>query len=184
MRDLDRTPARRRLPATLRADCSRCAGLCCVADAFYAIQGFGFDKPARSACLHLTAENRCAIHARRASRGFAACVGFDCHGAGQRLTRELGVGPNWRSTRETAARVFAAYRTYLALHRWMAMLALAETAVAAPLAARARALRAELEELCGVEDARRGTLGLESLRRRVMELLREACHGASGPRGR
>src|SRR5262245_59869668 len=116
MNDLDRKPAERaRLPATLRADCSRCVGICCVADAFYAVQGFAFDKPARSACRHLTGENRCAIHTERAALGFSACTGFDCHGAGQRVTGDLGIGADWRNSHETAARVFAAYETYLAL---------------------------------------------------------------------
>jgi hypothetical protein len=175
MNDLDRKPAgRARLPAALRADCSRCAGLCCVADAFYAVQGFAFDKPARSACRHLTGDNRCAIHAERAALGFGACAGFDCHGAGQRVTRELGIGATWRRSAETAATVFVAYGAYLALHRLMAMLAVAEAAAEAPLAARARQKRVELEELCDTDEARCGAIDVAGLRRDVMELVRNA----------
>lgn len=171
MNDLERKPADR-LPESLRADCSRCAGLCCVADAFYAVQGFGFDKPAHAACWHLTAANRCAIHEERSALGFSACVGFDCHGAGQRVTRELGLGASWRASVETAAGAFAAYGAYVVLHRLMATLAMAEAAADAPLAARARQKRAELEELCGTEGARRGTIDVAGLQRGVMEIVR------------
>jgi hypothetical protein len=43
-----------KLPSALRADCSRCAGLCCVVPAFFSVQGFAFDKPAHSTCRYLT----------------------------------------------------------------------------------------------------------------------------------
>jgi hypothetical protein len=91
-----------KLPASLRADCSRCAGLCCVVPAFYSVQGFAFDKPAYSACKYLTLENRCAIHTGLAARGFSGCVAFDCYGAGQRVTQELFNGMSWRTLDETA----------------------------------------------------------------------------------
>jgi hypothetical protein len=181
MSHLDPEPTERgRLPATLRADCSRCVGVCCVADAFYAIQGFGFDKPAESPCKHLTERNRCAIHAQRASRGFAACVGFDCYGAGQRLTRELGLGPSWRDSPETAARVFATYGTYVALHRLMATLAVAERDAAPALRARLRLQRAELEELCAATGAGIGTSDLAALRARIMRFVRDSCSPGPG----
>src|SRR5215471_14109732 len=110
------------LPAALRADCSRCAGLCCVVPAFFSVQGFAFDKPAHTACAHLTAADRCAIHADRTARGFPGCVDFDCYGAGQRVTQELFHGTSWRRSAETAARMFRAYSCCLALHRSMAAL--------------------------------------------------------------
>jgi hypothetical protein len=119
-------PNNPQLPPNLKADCSRCAGLCCVAHAFYSVQGFAFDKPARTPCRHLTLDNRCGIHTQRVSRGFPACVGFDCYGAGQRVTQELCSGVNWRTSKQAAAQVFAAYTRYLVLHRLMATLVLAE----------------------------------------------------------
>jgi hypothetical protein len=181
MSHLDPEPAERgRLPATLRADCSRCVGVCCVADAFYAIQGFGFDKPAESPCKHLTDRNRCAIHAQRESRGFAACVGFDCYGAGQRVTRELRLGANWRDSRETAARVFSAYGAYLTLHKLMGTLMLAERAVPCAFRARLRVQRAELERLCDTPEARLGTIDIAALRRRITTFVRDACSAHGG----
>jgi hypothetical protein len=164
---------RARLPAALRADCSRCEGLCCVADAFYAVQGFGYDKPAHQPCRHLTVESRCDVHDQRAALGFTACIGFDCHGAGQRVTRDLGLGADWRGSPAIAAGVFTAYATYVALHRLMATLAVAETAAGAPLQARIRQKRAELDELCGADEAKEGALDVTRLQREVLELVRE-----------
>ena len=162
------------LPAALRADCSRCAGLCCVVPAFYAVQGFGFDKPAHEPCAHLTVADRCAIHAERAALGFPSCVGFECYGAGQRVTQEIFPGTSWRSSAETAARVFAAYSTCVALHRFMAALALAERNASAPLAARLRAKRDELDELCRSEDAKHGRVDIRRVSAEAADLVREA----------
>lgn len=80
----------------LRPDCGRCAALCCVALAFDRGVLFAFDKPAGAACGHLTEAGRCAIHTARARRGFAGCVGYDCLGAGQRVTQDLFDGRSWR----------------------------------------------------------------------------------------
>ena len=70
----------------LVADCSRCAGLCCVALAFDASEDFAFDKPAGVRCPNPTREGRCGIHAELRERGFRGCAAFDCHGAGQVAT--------------------------------------------------------------------------------------------------
>jgi hypothetical protein len=163
------------LPAALRADCSRCAGLCCVVPAFYATQGFGFDKPAHTPCIHLTSAGRCSIHSERAARGFPGCVHFDCYGAGQRVTQEVLEGTSrWHRSRETAAWAFSAYVSYLALHRLMAALALSEAAACPVLAQKLRAKREQLDELCRTEDARSGLLDIASLRAETASLLREA----------
>jgi hypothetical protein len=71
----------------LISNCSQCAALCCVATAFDAGTDFGFDKAAGERCRYLSGEQRCSIHARRHELGFAGCAIYDCHGAGQRVTR-------------------------------------------------------------------------------------------------
>jgi hypothetical protein len=162
----------RKLPAALRADCSRCAGLCCVAPAFYSVQGFGFDKPAHRACTYLTSNNQCAIHTERAARGFPACQPFDCFGAGQRVTQEFFHGANWRASRDVAARMFSAYTCIAALHRLMALLAIAEAYVPPPQDARLRAKRLELDELCRSDAAKRGVVDVATAGREVMALVR------------
>ena len=164
-----------KLPATLRADCSRCAALCCVVPAFYSVQGFAFDKPAHSACRHLTRENRCAIHTKLASRGFPGCVAFDCYGAGQRVTEELFNGMSWRTADETTVQnLFAAYTAFLALHRLMAMLALAEATASPPLDTPMRLKREQLDDLCRSVDVQTGSLDIAKLQAEVLELVRKA----------
>ena len=46
----------------LRADCSSCFGLCCVALTFSRSADFAIDKPAGEACPNLSADFRCGIH--------------------------------------------------------------------------------------------------------------------------
>jgi hypothetical protein len=93
-----------------RADCSRCCGLCCAAPAFLAVQGFGHDKAADTACRHLTRTGRCAVYADRAAVGYLSCAGFDCFGAGQWITEKLFAGARWTDSPEIGEQMFAAYR--------------------------------------------------------------------------
>ncbi|TXR55327.1 pentapeptide repeat-containing protein [Quadrisphaera setariae] len=71
----------------LRADCTRCAALCCVLPAFSASADFAVDKPAGTPCPNLRADARCGIHDRLVPSGFPGCVAFDCFGAGQRAVQ-------------------------------------------------------------------------------------------------
>ncbi|MGY1680900.1 pentapeptide repeat-containing protein [Geodermatophilus sp. SYSU D01176] len=103
--------------ARLRADCSRCAGLCCVAPAFTASADFAIDKPAGSACPHLRDDALCGIHDELRERGFPGCTVFDCFGAGQQTVQvTFAGGPDWRDGPEPAAAVFAAFGIQRLLH--------------------------------------------------------------------
>ena len=82
--------------ADLRPDCARCAALCCVAFHFDRSDQFGFDKAAGEPCAHLAEGGGCAIHERRLEQGFAGCIAYDCHGAGQAVTQGLFGGQDWR----------------------------------------------------------------------------------------
>jgi hypothetical protein len=81
---------------TLRADCTRCAALCCVALAFDRSALFAYDKKAGEACRHLDRNGRCAIHASRKEVGFGGCAAYDCLGAGQFVTQTVFGGRSWR----------------------------------------------------------------------------------------
>ena len=91
----------------LRADCSRCVGLCCVAPAFARSADFALDKPAGTPCTHLRPDFRCGIHDDLRAEGFPGCTVFDCLGAGQRVTRAFA-GRDWRAP-EVAGPMFAAF---------------------------------------------------------------------------
>ncbi len=77
----------------LRADCSRCVALCCVAPAFQKSAEFAITKPAGVACPHLADGDRCQIHADLRGRGFAGCAAYDCFGAGQRVSAGVQRSP-------------------------------------------------------------------------------------------
>jgi hypothetical protein len=132
------------LPRHLKADCSACVALCCVIPPFDAEQGFGFDKPAESACHHLCADHRCGIHAGLVEQGFSGCVAFDCLGAGQRLTAqalERFGSADWRARPEVARWLFDAYPRVRRVQEWVARLELAARVTGRP------ALQALAEEL-------------------------------------
>lgn len=97
----------------LRADCSRCCGLCCVVPDQLSVQGFGVDKPAETPCAHLNDRHRCAIYAQRRALRYPACEAFDCFGAGQWVTQHVFGGASWDDSPELATRMFAAYRRWL-----------------------------------------------------------------------
>lgn len=86
--------------ADLAADCARCSGLCCVLLPFRRDGGFGADKPGGVACGHLSAQDRCGIHADLAERGWPGCVVFDCFGAGQQATQVTYGGRSWREQQD------------------------------------------------------------------------------------
>lgn len=94
---------------SLRADCARCAALCCVALAFDHSAHFAFDKKAGEACPNLGATCRCRIHGRLAESGFSGCAAYDCHGAGQYVVQHLFDGRSWRGEPQLLAPMMAAF---------------------------------------------------------------------------
>lgn len=93
----------------LRADCSQCAGLCCVAPAFARSADFAIDKPAGVPCVNLAAESRCSIHPQLRERGFGGCTVFDCFGAGQEVVQVTFAGSDWRREPGLAPSMFAVF---------------------------------------------------------------------------
>ena len=106
--------------AELRADCSRCAGLCCVALPFARSADFAIDKPSGMPCRHLREDDRCGIHDRLRPEGFPGCEVFDCFGAGQQVVQVTFGGRSWRDGDDLARPLFAAFGTLRAVHemRW------------------------------------------------------------------
>ena len=95
--------------ADLRADCSRCVGLCCVAPAFAASADFAIDKPAGRPCPKLRPDSRCSIHSNLREQGFPGCAVFDCFGAGQHVVQVTFGAADWRQSPETAEAMFAVF---------------------------------------------------------------------------
>jgi uncharacterized protein YjbI with pentapeptide repeats len=106
--------------AELRADCSRCAGLCCVALPFARSADFAIDKPTGMPCPHLREDDRCGIHDRLRPEGFPGCEVFDCFGAGQQVVQVTLGGRSWRDGPGVASAMFPAFETLRGVHemRW------------------------------------------------------------------
>lgn len=110
----------------MKADCSRCAGLCCAAFAFERSDMFAIDKAVDEACPNLDAAYGCKIHASRIEDGFKGCTLFDCHGAGQRLTQEVFGGRSWRDDPAIAPEMFESFRKLLKVHDYLRLLSVLE----------------------------------------------------------
>jgi hypothetical protein len=124
----------------LAADCSACAGLCCVGPAFAASAEFAIDKAAGHACPHLGPDSRCGIHDRLLPSGFGGCVAYDCFGAGQRIVALRGP--------ERTPATFAAYDVLRQLHELLFYVEDAlGRAAAAPVHADLRSARDTIEAL-------------------------------------
>lgn len=156
----------------LRADCARCAGLCCVAPAFAASADFAIDKPAGRPCPNLEPGFRCGIHDRLRRSGFPGCAAYDCFGAGQQVTQVAFAGLDWRRAPELAGQMFTVFGVVRQLHelRWY----LTEALTLQPARRLHGALRAALDE---TERLGRGSpdaladLDLTAHRRTVDDLL-------------
>ncbi len=171
--------------AHLRADCSRCAGLCCVAPAFAASADFAIDKPAGVACPNLREDFRCGIHADLRERGFPGCTVFDCFGAGQRITQETFGGRSWREAPELASAQFAVLPVVRQLHEALWYLAEAATLpAAASLRTEVADLRDRTEQLAHGTAAELTVLDVGAHRAAVGELLQRVSDLARGPGGR
>ena len=93
----------------LRADCTRCFALCCVAPAFTASAAFAITKDAGRPCPNLAQDFRCGIHTRLRERGFAGCTVYDCFGAGQQVSQVTFGGQDWRQAPQTAQQMFSVF---------------------------------------------------------------------------
>ncbi len=139
-------------PLSLRADCERCFGLCCVVPAFAASADFAIDKPAGHACPNLRDDFRCRIHSRLREKGFRGCTVYDCFGAGQRVSQVIFGGTRDPRMQE----VFPVVRQ---VHEWLWYLNAAD-------APGAEALRTDLEHVTD-------QAGLDEYWPRVRQVLRE-----------
>ncbi|HEY7271273.1 MAG TPA: pentapeptide repeat-containing protein [Actinoplanes sp.] len=163
------------MPLELTADCSRCAGLCCVAPAFAKSSDFAIDKPAGRPCPHLRGDFRCDIHEHLAERGFPGCAVFDCFGAGQHLVQGTFGGADWRSYSHLAGRMFALLPVLRQLHElaWYLTEALKLNA-ASPVHPRLRAALEETERVSGGTPEQLLAVDLHAFRNRVNPLLLRA----------
>jgi uncharacterized protein YjbI with pentapeptide repeats len=171
---------------SLRADCERCFGLCCVAPGFSASADFAIDKDAGQACPHLQSDFRCGIHARLRQRGFPGCTVYDCFGAGQKVAQVTFGGRDWRQAPATAQQMFEVFTIMRQLHELLWYLAEALTLqLARPLRGELRAALEETERLTYLSPGAVMELDVAAHRQDVnVLLLRTSELVRSGVRGR
>ena len=158
--------------ARLRADCTRCSALCCVASAFAKSADFAIDKPAGQPCPNLRADFRCGIHDRLRPLGFPGCAVYDCFGAGQKITQSTFGGQDWRRNPELARQIFDAFAIMRGLHELLWYLSEAlELAPGGALGARLERLQGEIEQLGNLDRAELAAVDVPALRHDVDPLL-------------
>ena len=111
----------------LRADCSRCAALCCVAPTFAASADFAIDKPAGRPCPKLQSDFGCGIHDRLREENFPGCDVFDCFGAGQQVVQVTFGQQDWRTSPDVASSMFDSFTVMRQLHELLWYLAESQT---------------------------------------------------------
>lgn len=106
----------------LVADCKNCFGLCCVALPYAKSADFAFDKGGGTPCPNLDSEYRCKIHQNLREKGFRGCVGYECFGAGQKVSQITFNGNNWREHPELAKEMFEVFPIMQQLHEMLLFL--------------------------------------------------------------
>ncbi|MDF2543368.1 MAG: pentapeptide repeat-containing protein [Herbinix sp.] len=110
----------------LKIDCSKCSGLCCTALYFSKLDGFPEDKEAGKPCVNLQSDFRCKIHAELPRRKMKGCLGYDCFGAGQKVTQTIYPHTTW-STENNPQQIFEVFLIVFQLHQILYYLAEAKT---------------------------------------------------------
>ena len=165
---------------TLVTDCANCVGLCCVALAFARSEDFAFSKDASEKCRNLTDDFRCRVHSTLRADGLRGCTVFDCHGAGQRVTKTIVADANWRDSAEVGEAMFAVFRVVRQLHEMLWYLASAARAATSPeVCVRIEATYARVDELGGLPGNLLLALDLDELRGAVNPLLQAVSDSVS-----
>jgi uncharacterized protein YjbI with pentapeptide repeats len=154
----------------LRADCSNCFALCCVALAFSRSADFAVDKQVGEPCRNLLQDFTCGIHHRLRTSGFSGCTVYDCFGAGQQVSQVTFGGVDWRQGE--SRQMFDVFPVMRQLHELLWYLTEALTLKAA------RSLQDDLREaLSSVEEFTQGSassmlsLDVAAVRQEVNTLL-------------
>lgn len=162
------------LAATLKIDCMKCSGLCCVALYCTKTDGFPADKEPGVPCRHLTAGFRCDIHRKLTEKGMRGCLAYDCFGAGQKVTQNCYPGIDWQSEPCKAGEIYKVFLIISKLHQieWYLLEALALSPDEV-LTSGMEALITENEQLTGRTPDEILKLDLEEYKTRADQILKQ-----------
>ncbi|NLW90568.1 MAG: pentapeptide repeat-containing protein [Syntrophomonadaceae bacterium] len=157
---------------SLKADCSNCCGICCVALYFSSSEGFPQDKKTGDPCRHLQPDSRCAIYSKLQEQELKGCMAFDCFGAGQKVTTVSFAGLDWRKSSELAQAMFDVFLIMRHLHemQWYLSDALRQSS-ARPIYRDLQDMLKETEEVTLLSPSEIIGLDMDALRGRVNKLL-------------
>lgn len=104
---------------TLKIDCSKCFGICCVALYFSKSDGFPKDKVAGEPCVNLKDNFTCKVHKDLKKKGLKGCTTYDCFGAGQKVVQITYKGENWIKSPELAYEMYDSFIIMRKLHEML-----------------------------------------------------------------
>ena len=107
------------MASTLKIDCEKCSGLCCVALYCMKTDGFPANKEAGTPCKNLMSDFRCAIHSNLVSKNMRGCLAYDCFGAGQKTTQVCYPNRDWKTNPEQANEIFHVFLIVFQLHQML-----------------------------------------------------------------
>ena len=162
---------------SMKSDCAKCSGLCCVALFCSKIDGFPEDKTAGKPCHNLQKDYRCKIHEELERRNLRGCTGYDCFGAGQQVTQVIYAGQTWRDSPIQAEEIFQVFLVVIQLHQMCYFLKEAVTLIPAKtLKSDISRLIKRNEEMCRQSPSDILKTDIESYRDEVNCLLKEVCN--------
>lgn len=104
---------------SLRVDCEKCFGLCCVALYFSSSEGFPENKDAGKPCINLQQNFQCKVHKELTQKGLKGCTAYDCFGAGQKVAQVTYKGEHWRKSSGYADEMFQVFLIQRQLHEML-----------------------------------------------------------------
>lgn len=104
---------------SLKIDCSKCFGFCCVALYFSKSDGFPVDKKAGTPCSHLKSDFKCKIHQDLRKNGLKGCTAYDCFGAGQKVAQVTYGGNDWCQSPQLSSQMYDVFLMMRQLHEML-----------------------------------------------------------------
>lgn len=160
----------------MKADCSKCSGLCCTALFCFKMDGFPRDKEAGEPCVNLLKNYQCNIHSELEKRKMKGCIGYDCFGAGQYVTQSIYKGQTWQNLPKESHEIFDVF--CMVFHLYQIKYFLTEALVingAESLQEDIQRLLDENIKICQSSSHDILSFSIESYRERANQVLRQVC---------
>lgn len=163
---------------SLRINCEKCFGFCCVALYFSASEGFPTNKEAGKPCLNLKSDSTCKIHKNLRKKGLKGCTAYDCFGAGQKVAQVTYDGQDWQQDPEVAEEMFEVFLIMRQLHEMLWYLTQAFTVqTEEKIKTKLNSLISEMENITQSTPEVIIKLDIEAYRDRVNYLLKQTSEG-------